>query len=80
LSGSVWTSQVDRALRMIDALDTGLFWVNTMMTGYPQIPLAPHKMSGTGVELGMEGLMPFLKRKSAVISSNPDEPIGWGLG
>lgn len=80
LSGSVWTSQVDRALRMIDALDTGLVWVNTMMAGYPQIPLAPHKMSGTGVELGLEGLMPFLKRKSGVISSQPDEPIGWGLG
>ena len=65
LSGSVWTSQVNRALRMIDALDTGIIWVNTMMAGYPQIPLAPHKMSGTGVELGMEGLMPFMKRKSA---------------
>lgn len=80
LSGSVWTSQVDRALRMIDALDTGIIWVNTMMAGYPQIPLAPHKMSGTGVELGMEGLMPFLKRKSAVISNDPTAPIGWALG
>ena len=80
LSGSVWTSRVDRALRMVDALDTGLVWVNTMMAGYPQIPLAPHKMSGTGVELGMEGLMPFLKRKSAVISSDPTAPIGWALG
>jgi acyl-CoA reductase-like NAD-dependent aldehyde dehydrogenase len=80
LSGSVWTSQVDRALRMIDKLDTGIVWVNTMMAGYPQIPLAPHKMSGTGVELGMEGLMPFLKRKSAVISNDPTAPIGWALG
>lgn len=80
LSGSVWTSQVDRALRMIDALDTGIIWVNTMMAGYPQIPLAPHKMSGTGVELGMEGLMPFLKRKSAVISNDPNAPVGWALG
>lgn len=80
LSGSVWTSQVDRVLRMIDSLDTGIVWVNTMMAGYPQIPLAPHKMSGTGVELGMEGLMPFTKRKSAVISNDPTAPVGWALG
>ncbi len=61
---------------MIDSLDTGIVWVNTMMAGYPQIPLAPHKMSGTGVELGMEGLMPFMKRKSAVISNDPTAPVG----
>ena len=80
LSGSVWTSQVDRALRMIDALDTGIVWVNTMMAGYPQIPLAPHKMSGTGVELGTEGLLPYLKRKSAVINSDVSAPVGWAIG
>ena len=80
LSGSVWTADVDRALQMVDSLDTGLIWVNTMLAGYPQIPLAPHKMSGTGVELGMEGLLPFLKRKSAVIGNNTSAPVGWAIG
>jgi len=79
LSGSVWTTNVERSLRMVSALDTGIVWVNTMMAGYPQIPVPPHKMSGTGVELGMEGLMQFCKRKSAVISSDESAPIGWGL-
>ena len=65
---------------MVDALDTGLIWVNTMLAGYPQIPLAPHKLSGTGVELGMEGLLPFLKRKSAVIGNRTSAPVGWALG
>jgi len=80
LSGSVWTSNVDRALQMVDSLDTGLIWVNTMLAGYPQIPLSPHKMSGTGVELGREGLLPYLKRKSAVIANNTSAPVGWMLG
>ncbi len=80
LSGSVWTTNVERSLRIINALDTGIVWVNTMMAGYPQIPVPPHKMSGTGVELGMEGLLQFCKRKSAVISSDESAPIGWGLG
>ena len=79
LSGSVWTANVERAGRMIQALDTGIIWVNTMLAGYPQIPLSPHKMSGTGVELGMEGLLAYCQRKSAVISYDSTAPVGWGI-
>jgi acyl-CoA reductase-like NAD-dependent aldehyde dehydrogenase len=79
LSGSVWTASAERALRMVRALDTGLVWVNTMLTGYPQIPVPPHKMSGTGVELGMEGMLAYCKRKSAMLGYDPAAPVGWGL-
>ena len=51
LSGSVWTRDAARGLRLAKAMDTGIIWVNSMLTGYPQIPVPPHKMSGTGVEL-----------------------------
>jgi hypothetical protein len=50
-----------------------------MLAGYPQIPLAPHKMSGTGVELGIEGLLAYCKRKSAILAYDDDAPVGWGL-
>jgi acyl-CoA reductase-like NAD-dependent aldehyde dehydrogenase len=79
LSGSVWTGDGARALRMVKALDTGIIWVNQMLVGYPQIPVPPHKMSGTGVELGMEGLLAFLKRKSAVVAYDDQAPVGWNL-
>jgi acyl-CoA reductase-like NAD-dependent aldehyde dehydrogenase len=79
LSGSVWTCNNARALRMVRAMDTGLIWVNSMLAGYPQIPLAPHKMSGTGVELGIEGLLAYCKRKSAILAYDDDAPVGWGL-
>ena len=79
LSGSVWTANIERAGRMIQAMDTGIVWVNTMLTGYPQIPVPPHKMSGTGVELGMEGLLAYCKRKSAVIGCDETAPVGWNL-
>jgi acyl-CoA reductase-like NAD-dependent aldehyde dehydrogenase len=79
LSGSVWTADGERALRMVKALDTGIIWVNTMLSGYPQIPVPPHKMSGTGVELGMEGLLAYCKRKSAMIGYDSKAPVGWGL-
>jgi acyl-CoA reductase-like NAD-dependent aldehyde dehydrogenase len=79
LSGSVWTADGERALRLARALDTGIIWINTMLTGYPQIPVPPHKMSGTGVELGMEGLLAYCKRKSIMLGYNPTAPVGWGL-
>ena len=80
LSGSVWTRNGSKALRVARAMDTGIVWANTMLAGYPQISLSPHKLSGTGVELGMEGLLAYLKRKSIVIGIDDDAPMGWGLG
>jgi len=79
LSGSVWTRDGAKALRMVKALDTGIVWVNTMLAGYPQIPVPPHKMSGTGVELGFEGLLAYCKRKSAVIAHDDKSLVGWNL-
>jgi len=79
LSGSVWTTDSARSLRMIKSLNTGIIWVNSMLNGYPQIPVPPHKMSGTGVELGMEGLMKYCVQKSAVIAYDESAPAGWGL-
>jgi acyl-CoA reductase-like NAD-dependent aldehyde dehydrogenase len=79
LSGSVWTRDSSRSMRMTRALNTGIIWVNCMLDGYPQIPVPPHKMSGTGVELGMEGLMAYCKQKSAVMAYDDDLTVGWNL-
>ncbi len=79
LSGSVWTRDSSRSLRLTGALHTGIIWVNCMMDGYPQISVPPHKMSGTGVELGMEGLMAYCKQKSAVVAYDDQTPVGWNL-
>ncbi len=79
LSGSVWTKDGSRSMRMTKSLNTGIIWVNCMMDGYPQIPVPPHKMSGTGVELGVEGLMAYCKQKSAVVAYDDKAPVGWNL-
>lgn len=79
LSGSVWTRDGSRSMRMTKALNTGIIWVNCMLDGYPQIPVPPHKMSGTGVELGIEGLMAYCKQKSAVVAYDDKAPVGWDL-
>lgn len=79
LSGSVWTSNGSRSMRLIKSLKTGIIWVNSMLSGYPQIPVPPKKMSGTGVELGIEGLMAYCKLKSAVMGYDESAPVGWDI-
>jgi len=79
LSGSVWTVNGAKAMRLIKSLNTGIIWINCMLNGYPQIPVPPHKMSGTGVELGMEGLLSYCRQKSAVTAYDDQEPVGWNL-
>ncbi|MBN1512859.1 MAG: aldehyde dehydrogenase [Phycisphaerae bacterium] len=79
LSGSLWTSDAERSHRVSAALDTGIIWVNTMLVGYPQISVPPRKHSGTGVELGMEGLLAYCRRKSIIHGSDPTTPVGWSL-
>ena len=79
LSGSIWTSDGERGLRVARKLDTGIIWINNMLNGYPQISVPPHKMSGTGVELGMEGLLAYCKQKSLVMGYDPSVPVGWSL-
>jgi acyl-CoA reductase-like NAD-dependent aldehyde dehydrogenase len=79
LSCSVWTMDSAIAMRMIKALYTGIIWVNCMLNGYPQIPVPPHKMSGTGVELGIEGLLAYCKQKSTVMAYDDQAPVGWDI-
>jgi acyl-CoA reductase-like NAD-dependent aldehyde dehydrogenase len=52
---------------------------NCLLNGYPQIPVPPHKMSGTGVELGMEGLLTYCKQKSVVMAYDDQKAVGWNL-
>lgn len=79
LSGSVWSADSERAIRMSKALDTGVIWVNCMLAGYPQITVPPHKMSGMGSLWGMESMMACFKQKSVVLGYDSNAPVGWDL-
>ena len=59
LGASVW----GRDPAMLDAvarrLEAGTVWINQHLNPHPDVPLAGHKASGLGVELGPEGLRDF---------------------
>lgn len=71
LSGSLWTRDGARQLRVARALRTGGLGVNSNSSVFPQAPFGGYKQSGSGKELGMEGLVHNTELKSVFISTEP---------
>jgi betaine-aldehyde dehydrogenase len=63
LSGTVWTSDVDRGLDVARRVRTGTYTVNNFMMEF-SAPFGGFKCSGVGRELGPEGLSAYLEAKS----------------
>jgi len=59
LSGSVWSSDPDRAAGVASQLECGTAWVNTHLALAPHQPFGGFKWSGVGVENGPWGLAGF---------------------
>lgn len=57
---------------MIQAMDTGVVWVNTYRTCAPQAPFGGMKDSGFGRERGKQGLLEFTTAKNVMIDYSND--------
>jgi betaine-aldehyde dehydrogenase len=71
LSGSVWTNNLQRALRVVKAVETGVISVNTGHSVHLEAPFGGVKRSGVGRELGLAALDHYSDLKS-VFFSLPD--------
>ncbi len=67
LANGVWTSDLNKAMEVIRALESGTIYVNTFLETMPQLPFGGLKDSGIGKENGIEGLMEYMSTKSAFI-------------
>lgn len=67
LAATVWTSDLSRAHRMADGIDSGIVWVNTWMLRDLRTPFGGMKDSGTGREGGFSALGFFSSQKSVTI-------------
>jgi len=68
LSGSLWTRDVGRALRVVRAVETGVISVNTGWSVHLEMPFGGVKRSGVGRELGPSALDHYSELKSVFIS------------
>ncbi|MFD9815310.1 aldehyde dehydrogenase family protein [Streptomyces sp. NPDC059080] len=69
LSGSLWTRDIGRALRVSRAVAAGNLSVNSHASVRYQTPFGGFKQSGIGRELGPEALTAFTETKNVFIST-----------
>jgi betaine-aldehyde dehydrogenase len=70
LSGSVWTRDGARALRVVRAIETGVLSVNANTSVRVSTPFGGFKQSGFGRELGMHALDGYSEVKNVYISTD----------
>jgi betaine-aldehyde dehydrogenase len=69
LSGSIWTRDGGRALRVARALETGVLSINSNSSVRPSTPFGGMKQSGFGRELGMHALEGYTDVKNVFYST-----------
>jgi betaine-aldehyde dehydrogenase len=69
LSGSIWTSNGARALRVARALETGVLSINSNSSVRVSTPFGGFKQSGFGRELGMHAMAGYSEVKNVFIST-----------
>ncbi|NNN06818.1 MAG: aldehyde dehydrogenase [Elusimicrobia bacterium] len=68
LSGSLWTRDVGRVLRVSRAVQTGVLSVNSSSSVHLEAPFGGYKSSGVGRELGLKALDLYTEIKSVFVS------------
>ena len=73
LSGSIWTRDVGRALRVSRAVEAGNLSVNSHSSVRYSTPFGGYKQSGLGRELGPDAVDAFTETKNVFFSTGRDE-------
>jgi acyl-CoA reductase-like NAD-dependent aldehyde dehydrogenase len=68
LSGSIWTNNLSRALRVSRAVQSGVLSVNSHSSVHVEAPFGGFKTSGIGRDLGMAALEGYTELKNVYIA------------
>ncbi|MFM7101558.1 MAG: aldehyde dehydrogenase family protein [Verrucomicrobiota bacterium] len=68
LSGSVWTNDLRRALRVVRAVQSGVLSVNSHSSVHVEAPFGGFKQSGIGRDLGMAAMDGYTELKNVYVA------------
>jgi acyl-CoA reductase-like NAD-dependent aldehyde dehydrogenase len=74
LAASIWTQNLETALRAWREVKAGRVWVNTTITGGPEMPIGGFKQLGFGRETGLYDVEEYTEIKSVQIQIGPRKP------
>jgi len=72
LGGGVWTRDINRAIRVSRAVETGRMWVNTFNSAPAAAPFGGYKTSGIGRETHKVALDHYSQIKNILINLSED--------
>ena len=72
LGAGVFTRDVARALRVSDAIQSGIIWVNTYRVISPIAPFGGFKQSGSGRESGIDTINDYTRTKTVWINTSTE--------
>jgi betaine-aldehyde dehydrogenase len=67
LSGSLWTRDIERALRVARLVETGVLSVNTNSSVFQEAPFGGFKRSGFGRDLGVDAMRLYTEVKNVFV-------------
>lgn len=68
LSGSIWTNDLRRALRVSRAVQSGVLSINSHSSVHVEAPFGGYKSSGLGRDLGMSALEGYTELKNVYVA------------
>jgi len=77
LGANIYTERLDEAFRAIREIESGIVWVNTPLNDNDAVPFGGRKFTGSGRELGAEGLEQFRRSKMVMIAPRAEADPEW---
>ena len=65
------------AMRAVHEIESGIVWVNTPLNDNDAVPFGGRKLTGSGRELGIEGLAQFRRSKMVMIAPRAEADPEW---
>jgi acyl-CoA reductase-like NAD-dependent aldehyde dehydrogenase len=70
LSGSIWTNDLRRALRVSRRIESGVLSINSHSSVHVEAPFGGFKQSGLGRDLGMAAMEGYTELKNVYVAEN----------